>query len=64
MKSTEPTNIFKLGVKETGQSARTLETDFFRNPDVCTIKSRSASLFYDTQACKPDIVFRTARFYR
>ena len=24
MKSTEPTNIFKLGVKETGQSAPTI----------------------------------------
>ena len=27
MKSTKPTNIFKLGVKETGQSAPTIKAD-------------------------------------
>ena len=29
MKSTEPTNIFKLGLKETGQSASTICTEIF-----------------------------------
>ena len=36
MKSTEPTNIFKLGVKETGQSAPTITLAgyFFLNMNV------------------------------
>ena len=39
MKSTEPTNIFKVGVKETGQSAPTIHRVNVYQTKACTQKA-------------------------
>ena len=54
MKSTEPTNIFKLGVKETGQSAPTIDHSVTLYIDMSLIingSSIAARAFYAHVLC-------------